>query len=40
MTDLVFWICIHHISLKFREGNEAGLMFWTGPGVALEILRL
>ena len=27
-------------SLKFREENEVGLMFWTGPGVALEILRL
>ena len=27
-------------SLKFREENEAGLLFWTGPGVALEILRL
>ena len=27
-------------SLKFREEYEAGLMFWTGPGVALEILRL
>ena len=34
------WICIHHISWKFREENEAGLMFWTGPGLALEILRL
>ena len=27
-------------SLKFREENEAGLMFWTGPGVVLEILPL
>ena len=31
---------VHHISLKFREENEVGLVFWTGPRVALEILRL
>ena len=29
-----------HFSLKFREENEVGLVFWIGPGVALEILRL
>ena len=36
----MFWIYVHHISLKFREENEVGLVFWTGPGVALETLRL
>lgn len=40
MTALVFWIYKNHISLKFREENEAGLVVRTGPGVALEILRL
>lgn len=29
-----------HISLKFREENEVGLVVQIGPEVALEILRL
>ena len=29
-----------YISLKFRDENEVVLVSWTGPGVALEILRL
>ena len=39
MTDIVL-DTYTTFSLKFREENEAGLMFWTGPGVALEISRL
>ena len=26
--------------LKIRKESKVGLVFWTGPGIALEILRL
>ena len=39
MNALLFLIYVHHISLKLREENEVGLVVWTGPGNALEILH-
>ena len=32
MTDILLGFTYITFSLKFREENEAGLMFWTGPG--------